>query len=141
MKKRAFTFGKALVLIGATLFTLSNVAHADTLEKLQGYWAAQGLQCNVIFEKTNGEVHFAKFEGYRRQGLIIKKTSVEAQNGNCEIISHKEMSNGLAIGLSCKTEIMFDKLAVRIRLNNDNELVQFDPDLPELTTTYDRCLM
>ncbi len=138
----AAAFARTSALATVTLLTSLSLVHADTLGRLQGYWAAKSLQCSDVFTKTGTETHFVKLEGYRRQGLIIKKNSVEAQNGSCEIISHKELANSLAIGMTCKMEIMFDTLVAHIRLdNNDNELVQFDPDLPDLTTTYKRCPM
>jgi hypothetical protein len=134
-------FGRITVVAGAALLAFLATARADSIDKLQGYWAAQTLGCNEVFQKEDGAVHFAKIEGFRRQGLIIRNKSIEGQNADCEIRSLKDVSNGTAAALSCKTQIMFDTLVVRFRLNNDNELVQFDPDMPDLTTTYKRCTM
>ncbi len=141
MMNRKAVLGKISILAGIALLVTLSVAHADMLEKLQGNWAAKDLKCETVFKKTDGRIRFAKSAGYKRQGLIIKNDTVEGQNGVCQIISHKDLANGLVVGLSCKLAIAFDKMVVHVRLNNDNELVQFDPDLPELATTYHRCVI
>ena len=141
MSQRTRRFATASALAGAMVLAALTVARADAFDKLQGYWAAKSLGCGVVFQKSGGALHFAKVEGYRRQGLIIRHDRVEAQNGDCEIVSHKAVGNSFAIGLSCKAEIIFEKLVVHVKLNGDNELVQFDADMPELTTVYNRCTM
>lgn len=45
----------------------------------------------------------------------------------------------LTVLLGCETGILFETMSVSVRFKPDGDLVRFDPDFPEVETSYHRC--
>jgi hypothetical protein len=59
----------------------------------------------------------------------------------CKLLSRKQQGASFIAVLGCKEEIIFDKIVVHARFSGPNELVRFDPNVPEIEATYHRCEM
>ena len=139
--RQFFLQGFGGLLAAAIVIATAVVAEAGAQDNFQGVWAANNAACDKVFTKKDGQVNFLSYGGYKADGLIIKGNQLNGPQATCEIVSQKEQADKLAVVLSCKTQIMFDKVVVHVRFLNDHEFVQFDPDVPGLNTPYRRCPM
>ncbi|MGN6459618.1 MAG: hypothetical protein ACTHLY_00285 [Pseudolabrys sp.] len=122
-------------------FAVGSISAATAADQFEGVWAANGLPCNKVFRKKNGKVSFVSYYGERAAGLIVQGNRVQGGQAACKLLSRKEKGASFIAVLGCKEEIIFDKIVVHARFNGPNELVRFDPDMPEIETTYHRCQM
>jgi len=123
------------------LLTTGTAGIAVAADQFEGVWAANGLPCDKVFQKKNGQVSFVSYHGERAAGLIVHGNQVQGGQASCKLLSRKEQGSSFIAVLGCKEEIIFDKLVVHARFNGPNELVRFDPNVPEIETTYHRCEM
>jgi hypothetical protein len=141
MNTRSVLRRRVGMLAGAIMLATSTVVDAGMQDDLQGFWATNAAPCNKVFTKKNGQVAFIRYRGDKAPGLIIKGDQIEGPQAACKILSEKEQTTGLVIVLNCKTQMILDKIILHVRFTTNDEFVQFDSDLPELTTTYNRCRM
>lgn len=122
--------------VTAAMLPISAASAADRFA-----WAAAGLPCNKVFTKRDGRVAFVSYLGERPAGLIVSGDHIQGGQAVCKLLSRKAEGNVFVAVLGCKEEIILDKIVVHFRFNNDDELVRFDPNVPEIATTYRRCTM
>ena len=72
-------------------------------------------------------------------GFIVTGKHVRGMNASCDVISSKQKADVLTVLLGCETEIIFETMSVSVRFKPDGDLVRFDPDFPEVETSYHRC--
>jgi hypothetical protein len=126
----------------ASIWVLSafQLAEAQGMQqKLQGAWALVGAACDQVFAFKNGLASFVSYGGERAPGFIVKGDNIEGAQASCKLLSQTEQSGSLAVVLGCKEQIIFDKVVVHLRFMNDNELMRFDPVVPEISMSYRRC--
>jgi len=64
---------------------------------------------------------------------------LQAQPAQRRDESEKRTSDGFRAILNCASRMMIGALPVSFRVPNPNTIVKFDPDFPELETTFTRC--
>lgn len=128
-------------LVVAATIVAANGALADTIDRFQGAWGASGIHCDTIFAKKGGETVFALHYGERSTGFIVKGKNVDGAHAACKLLSSKGDGAEFKFVLACREEIMFDKMVVSVRFLDDDNLVRYDPDFPELKSAYHRCRM
>jgi hypothetical protein len=117
------------------------VTGASAADRFDGAWAPTGLACDKVFTKRDGHIAFATYRGERASGLIVAGDRVQGARASCRLLSRKEQASGFVAVLACKEEIIFDKVVVHFRFKDDDELVRFDPAVPEVETGFHRCRM
>lgn len=116
------------------------VSHAaDAIERLQGAWATGAASCDQVFAKRNGRLVLNKRSAEGWSGFIVTGKHVRGMNASCDVISSKQKADVLTVLLGCETEIIFETMSVSVRFKPDGDLVRFDPDFPEVETSYHRC--
>lgn len=109
------------------------------VERLQGAWATSAASCDQVFSKRNGRLVFSKRSAEGWSGFIATGKHVRGAHASCDVISSKQKADVLTVLLGCETEILFETMSVSVRFKPDGDLVRFDPDFPEVETSYHRC--
>lgn len=134
MKRGMKLLAAALLAAAATIAGHSSQA----VERLQGAWATSAARCDQVFAKRNGRLVFKNSaDGW--SGFIATGKQVRGTQASCEAVSSKQKGDVLTVLLSCQTKIIFETMSVSVRLMPDGGLVRFDPDFPEVETSYNRC--
>jgi hypothetical protein len=137
MPRRAFT---ARVCIGLPLLMLfAGSAYAGGLERFQGAWGSQGIPCDTIFQNKDGRVAFNLIYGARVDGFIVNGKNIDGAHAACKVMSDSEQGDQYKFVVGCREDIIFDKLVVAVKFLNDDTLVRYDTDFPEIESTYVRC--
>lgn len=134
MRRRLLTL---LLIVGAT--AAAGLPAAASPERLQGAWATSAATCDQVFAKRNGRLVFSKRSAEGWSGFIATGKHVRGAHTSCDLISSKQKGDVLSFLLGCETEIIFETVSVSVRFKPDGDLVRFDPDFPEVETTYHRC--
>ncbi|MGX1786587.1 hypothetical protein ACWIGM_07615 [Bosea sp. NPDC055332] len=109
------------------------------VERLQGAWVTSAASCDQVFTKRNGRLVFSKRSAEGWSGFIASGKHVRGAHASCDVISSKQKGDVLTALLGCETEILFETMSVSIRFKPDGDLVRFDPEFPEVETSYRRC--
>ncbi|HEV7325160.1 MAG TPA: hypothetical protein VGN91_08835 [Bosea sp. (in: a-proteobacteria)] len=112
---------------------------AEAIERLQGAWATSAASCDQVFSKRNGRLVLSKRSAEGWSGFIVSGKHVRGMNASCDVISSKQKGDVLTVLLGCETEIIFETMSVSLRFKPDGDLVRFDPEFPEVETSYHRC--
>nr|WP_126109769.1 MULTISPECIES: hypothetical protein [unclassified Bosea (in: a-proteobacteria)]AZO76453.1 hypothetical protein BLM15_01680 [Bosea sp. Tri-49]RXT26380.1 hypothetical protein B5U98_07595 [Bosea sp. Tri-39]RXT31620.1 hypothetical protein B5U99_23140 [Bosea sp. Tri-54] len=129
----------ALAAIAASPLLLAASAAFASPDRLQGAWVSDAAQCDQVFVARQGRLTFKKQKGDVWSGFIVSGKHVRGVRSTCDLISSKQKGDVLSFLLSCKDAITFDTMSVSVRFKDDNTLVRFDPDFPEVETRYNRC--
>jgi len=114
-------------------------ASAAELSELQGAWIINSAECSDAFTKRNGRFAFKPNQRNADTSFIISGKRIQGARASCTLESEKRTSDGLRAVLSCASRMMVGDLPVTFRVPNANTIVKFDPDFPELETTFTRC--
>lgn len=128
--------------LSAPLLAAAAMVIADSslaVERLQGAWATSAASCDQVFSKRNGRLVFSKRSAEGWSGFIATGKHVRGAHASCDVISSKQKGDVLTVLLGCETEILFETMSVSARFKPDGDLVRFDPDFPEVETSYHRC--
>jgi hypothetical protein len=127
----------------AALFMLPLVVGASPAsaspERLQGAWANSGFSCDKVFVKRNGRLTLNKHLGDSWPGFLVSGKHVRGGGASCDLISSKQNGDVSTFLLGCDEGVIFDTMSVSLRFKDDNTLVRFSPEFPEIETTYNRC--
>jgi hypothetical protein len=127
-------------LLGCTLIgAVGGDARAATISELQGAWIINSAQCSDAFTKRNGRFAFRSNQRNLDTSLIISGNRVQGARANCTLGSEKPTADGFRAVLNCSSRMMMGALPVSFRVTDANTIVKFDPDFPELETTFTRC--
>jgi hypothetical protein len=121
---------------------MSCIAYAgDNTARFQGLWASAGAACDKVFTTRGGEAAFIEYSGEKAPGLIIKGNRIQGANATCSLVSSTDKPDSIVAVLKCRQQIIFDTMVVHLRFKGDDEMIRFDPDVPELATAFHRCRM
>lgn len=139
MKTTHRTIGAAL--FASFLLALPGLAPARAAEisQLQGAWIINSAECSDAFTRRNGRLAFRPNHRNVDTSFIISGNRIQGARANCTLGSERRTPDGLRAVLDCSSRIMVGALPVSLRVPNANTIVKFDPDFPELETTYTRC--
>jgi hypothetical protein len=126
-----------MVLLAAAAMAIGHSAEA--VERLQGAWATSAASCDQVFSKGNGRLVFNKRSAEGWSGFIATGKHVRGAHASCDVISSKQKGDVLTVLLGCETDILFETMSVSVRFKPDGDLIRFDPDFPEVETSYHRC--
>lgn len=129
-------------LVAFSLLVSASVAtgaRADPLDKIQGAWALQDSDCGDVFTTDQGKIALRKRQDDMVPGFILDGKRLHSGGASCTITSAKEKADGLALLLSCQTNISFATLSVVVQTPDPDTLVQSASDFPEVTTSYHKC--
>jgi hypothetical protein len=112
---------------------------------LTGVWTLHADFCNKVFVKRGNNISFAKDSDMYGSGFIIEGRRARGKTTNCTIKSTKEevKEEGTMVHLvaACANDIMLSNVQVSFRIVDQNRIVRIYPGIPELQTTYERCLL
>jgi hypothetical protein len=134
MKRGTNPVALALLAVAATAIGQPSLA----VERLQGAWATSAASCDQVFAKRNGQLVFKhSAEGW--SGFIATGKHIRGANATCDVISSKQKGDVLTVLLGCKTAVIFETSSVSVRFKPDGDVLRFDPEFPEVETSYHRC--
>jgi hypothetical protein len=139
--QRSLTFKVTVpALLGWAMLGASGIeARAATISELQGAWIISSAECSSAFTKRNGRFAFRPNQRNLDTSFIISGNRVRGARANCTLGSEKPTADGFRAVLDCSSRMMMGALPVSFRVPNANTIVKFDPDFPELETTFTRC--
>jgi hypothetical protein len=114
-------------------------AHAASLSELQGAWVINSAECSDVFTKRSGRFAFKPNKRNADTSFIINGNRIQGARAACSLGSEKPTSDGFRAVLDCSSRMMMGALPISFRVPNANTIVKFDPDFPDLETTYTRC--
>ncbi|KRE20600.1 hypothetical protein ASE66_07005 [Bosea sp. Root483D1] len=111
---------------------------APAADRLQGAWVTDATTCDTVFSKRNGQFTLKRdAEGW--SGFIVSGKRVRGTNASCNLVSSKQKGDVLTFLLNCADKMIFQTVSVSVRFESDDRIVRFDPEFPEVETTYKRC--
>jgi hypothetical protein len=127
-------------LLGCVLLGVAGgEARAAEISQLQGAWTIRSGECSDVFTRRNGRLAFRPKHRFADNSFIISGNRIQGARANCTLSSEKPTSDGFRAVLNCASRIMVGALPVSFRVPDVNTIIKFDPDFPELETTYRRC--
>ncbi|RDI57178.1 hypothetical protein [Microvirga subterranea] len=128
------------LLATALLFAATGgPAQAAAISELQGAWIINSAECSAAFTKRGGRFAFKPNRRNADTSFIISGNRIQGARASCTLGSEKPTSDGFRAILDCSSQMMVGALPVTFRVPNPNTIVKFDPDFPELETTFTRC--
>lgn len=131
--------GKRLAGLGILVLALpllSGAAHA--VDRMDGAWTTTASTCDQVFVKSKGKLALKRtLDGW--SAFIVNGNRINGANATCNVKSSKQKGDVTTLLLSCADKIMFDTMTVSIRFKEDGTFVRFDPEFPEVETSYHRC--
>jgi len=125
----------AIVLLAA----IGGPAQAAAISELQGAWVINSAECSDAFTKRNGRFAFKPNHRNADTSFIVSGNRIQGARASCTLGSERRTSDGLRAVLDCSSRMMVGALPVTFRVPDSNTIVKFDPDFPELETTFKRC--
>ena len=131
--------GKRLAGLGVLLLALPLLSGAaQAVDRMDGAWATTAATCDEVFVKRNGKLALKRTaEGW--SAFIVNGNRINGANATCSVKSSKQKGDVTTLLLSCADKIMFDTMTVSVRFKEDGTFVRFDPEFPEVETSYHRC--
>jgi hypothetical protein len=120
-------------------WVLGGEAQAAEISQVQGAWIINSAECSEAFTRRNGRLAFRPNHRSLDTSFIISGNRIQGAHAICTLESEKRTSDGFRAVLNCSSRMMVGALPVSFRVPNANTIVKFDPDFPELETTYTRC--
>lgn len=129
----------ALSALAATPLLLAAGLASASADRLQGAWVGDAATCDQVFAKQKGRLTFKKQKGDVWSGFIVNGKHISGVRSTCDLVSSKQKGDVSTFLLSCKDAIAFDTMTLSVRFRDDNTIVRFDPDFPEVELLYNRC--
>lgn len=131
--------GKRLAGLGVLLLALPLLSSAaQAIDRLEGAWATSAASCDEAFVKRKGKLALKRSaEGW--SAFIVRGNRIDGANATCRVVSAKQNGDVTTALLSCADKIIFDTMKVSLRFKDDGTFVRFDPEFPEVETSYHRC--
>lgn len=134
MQNRYGLAGLGALLVALPL--LSSTARADN--RLDGAWTTSAASCDEVFVKRKGKLALKRTsEGW--SAFIVRGDRIDGANATCRVKSAKQKGDVTTFLLNCADKIIFDTMTVSLRFKDDGTFVRFDPEFPEVETSYHRC--
>jgi hypothetical protein len=130
---------QGVLLVAGVWLAFGSPASAATISELQGAWIINSAECSDAFTKRNGRFAFKPNQRNAEPSFIISGHRIQGARATCTLGSEKPTADGFRAVLDCSTRMMVGALPISFRVPNANTIVKFDPDFPELETTYTRC--
>lgn len=111
---------------------------ARAADRLQGAWVTDATTCDTVFSKRNGQVTL-KRDAHGLSGFIVSGKRVPVTNASCSLVSSKQKGQVLTFLMNCADKLIFQTVSVSVRFENDDRILRFDPEFPEVETAYKRC--
>lgn len=125
-----------LAALCLALPTLSGPARAA--ERLDGAWTTDAASCTQVFTKRKGKLALKRtLDGW--SAFIVRGNRIDGANSTCTVKSSKQNGDVTTYLLSCADSIMFETTTVSIRFKDDGTFVLYEPQFPEVKTSYHRC--
>ena len=125
------------VMLGLMLgFLFSSHAHAVDLN---GAWANDVNVCSKIFQKKNNKISMTRNADVYGSGFIIAGNQVKGMLASCQIISHKQDGDKMLLKAECVTDMSTSSNQLGLRLDGNDKLTRFYPDMPDMKMDYFRC--
>ena len=131
--------GQRIEKVRGVWLVFGSPASATTISELQGAWIINSAECSEAFTKRNGRFAFKPNQRNADTSFIINGKRILGARATCTLASEKPTSDGFRAVLDCSTRMMVGALPISFRVPNANTIVKFDPDFPELETTFTRC--
>jgi hypothetical protein len=128
-----------VLLVAGVLLLWAAPASAASISELQGAWIINSAECSDAFTKRNGRFAFKPNQRNADTSFIINGERIQGARATCTLGSERQTPDGFRAVLDCSTRMMVGALPISFRVPNANTIVKFDPDFPELETTYTRC--
>lgn len=131
--------GSKLAGLGVLLLALPLLSGtAQAVDRLDGAWTTSAASCDEVFVKRKGKLALKKTaEGW--SAFIVRGNRIDGANATCRVTSSKQNGDVTTALLSCADKIIFDTMKVSLRFKDDGTFVRFDPEFPEVETSYHRC--
>jgi hypothetical protein len=130
---------QGVLLVAGVWFVFGSPVSAATISEIQGAWIINSAECSDAFTKRNGRFAFKPNQRNADTSFIINGKRIQGARATCTLGSERQTSDGFRAVLDCSTRMMVGALPISFRVPNANTIVKFDPDFPELETTYTRC--
>lgn len=130
-----------LLSIGFMLLCGIVSAEAAGPERLQGAWGTTGIPCDRIFVRRGGRINFVRHTGGVFAGFIVEGNKIRGAFANCTLLNQKPDGDTVRAALTCRQQIIFDKVVVHLRFKDDNTIVRYEPEFPELESSFRRCTL
>lgn len=115
-------------------------ALAASLEAMQGAWTMSGTTCADAFEFTGSEPKFRDRGSSLTTGVIIKGKTIYGPESTCTVGHVSENQGQYKVHMSCADSIMFSGVTVGLKVVDAEHFTRIDPDFPEVTEDYKKCL-
>lgn len=115
----------------------TSAGHAS--DRLQGAWVMDGVSCSDVFSQRGSRVAFKQNSPEGWSAFIVAGKHVRSLRASCDRLSSKQKGDVESFLLGCRSQIMFGSMSVSVRFLTDDKFVRFDPEFPEVETTYHRC--
>ncbi|MBB4005655.1 hypothetical protein [Aurantimonas endophytica] len=128
------------VLVLAAMAASATLAHAASLEALQGAWVEVQSECGDIFEGQGGELAFRDKGSSLNTGLIISGSRIEGPNATCTAERVHEGDQGLmTVLMTCATQIMSGGISTSFRVIDADHFERYENAFPDIAVRYQRC--
>jgi hypothetical protein len=125
------------IMLGLVVgFLFSSHAHAENLD---GAWANDVQVCSKIFEKKNNKISLRRNADFYGSGFIIAGKEVKGMLGSCKIISHEQDGDKMLLKAQCVTDMSTSSNQFGLRVDGNDKLTRFYPDMPDMKMDYSRC--
>jgi hypothetical protein len=134
--------GAAIVVAFSAVCAIGSIqsAHSASLEAMQGAWTMSGTTCADTFEFTGSEPKFRDRGSSLTTGVIIKGETIYGPNSTCTAGHIIESQGQYKVHMSCADSLMFSGVTVGIKVEDAQHFTRIDPDFPEITEDYQKCL-
>ncbi len=132
---------KNLMLISATLVSISMTSPHAWAFDLTGAWATSLEQCSKVFVRQGRakQITFTRFPGTHGGGFIAESNRLRSKFENCSIKSRKDEGQNINIVVSCASGILLSKVQFFLKVVDDNSLTRLFPGIDGMEVTYHRC--
>jgi len=126
-------------ILSACVIALSGNAPARAAN-LEGAWADNAEVCSKIFAKENNRISFTRNSDLYGSGMIIEPNALRGKTATCRIKTRKTDGPIVNLLTECSTDVAVSTVQFTFRIDAVDKLTRLYPGIPELTTTYVRCL-
>ena len=134
--------GCRLIMLGSTVWLLLVLfAYAVDVKgtNLDGTWANDVQVCSQLFEKKNNRISMTENADFYGSGFIVEGNEVRGKLERCHITSQKQEGDKTYLQAQCATDIATGPSQLALRLDSNDKLTRFFPDMPGMDLSYFRC--
>ena len=106
---------------------------------LDGTWANDVQVCKQLFEKKNNRISMTENADFYGSGFIVEGNEVRGKLERCHITSQKQDGDKTYLQAQCATDIATGPSQLALRLDGNDKLTRFFPDMPGMDLSYYRC--